>query len=132
MKLPKYRVRTTQAVKKDAITSLFKEALPDDILFTDNYWTCHDGSVFIFFYSSIPEYFFVELQCQFHTSANQVNYGLLPTFINFCAQHGGEVYLLRKSRRLHASPATINSDVFCSRAGKIALHMAKHPKDLKK
>lgn len=132
MKPPKYRVRTTQAVKKDVIASVFKEAFPNNVLFTDNHWLCNDGSVFIFFHSSIPEYFFVELQCQFHASDNQVNYGLLPIFINFCAHHGGEVYLLRKSTRVHASPATINSDVLCSHAGKIALHMAKHPKDFKK
>lgn len=127
---PKYRVCTTIPVLRvDVRVAFTKHLVPcsPELLA----WLCNDGSELIFHPSIDPQRFFVEFRCQFHSEIlNTVNFGLLPTVIQFCRVHGGWIKVIRSGSILPASSG-IYSDVFHSHAYRVAAHFASHPKDRK-
>lgn len=127
---PKYRVCTTIPVRREDVRVAFTNQLvhcsPELLA-----WLCNDGSELIFHPSVDPQRFFVEFRCQFHSDvSNTVNFGLLPTVIQFCRVHGGLIKVIRSGSVLPASGG-IYSDVFHSHACRVAEHLASHPKDQK-
>jgi hypothetical protein len=125
---PKYRVCTTVPVTKVDVLDAFS----NDLLSASaesRAWLCHDGSELIFHPSDDPLRFFVEFRCQFHAEPlKSVNYGLLPSVIQFCQVHGNCIKVIRSGSVVPASGG-IYSDVFHSRASRVVEHLAFHPKD---
>lgn len=127
---PKYRVCTIEPVTQSDVAASFAEHLSDAAL-TSRFWMCEDGTELIFHCSLNPDLYFVEFRCQFHVKPMKtINYGLLPNIIEFCRSHGGRLKILRNGDILPASGG-IYSDVFRSRANRVAEHLSQHPKDNK-
>jgi len=127
---PKYRVCTTVPVLKEDVLHAFSKDLSSSSA-ESHAWQCQDGSELIFHPSVDQLRFFVEFRCQFHAEPSKsVNYGLLPSVIQFCQVHGNWIKVIHSGSVLPASGG-IYSDVFRSLASRVVEHLAFHPKDRK-
>ena len=125
---PKYRVCTTVPVLKEDVRHAFANNLLSSPA-ESRTWPCQDGSELIFHPSVDQPRFFVEFRCQFHAEPlRSVNYGLLPTVIQFCQVHGNWIKVIR-SGSVEPASGGIYSDVFRSLANRVVEHLASHPKD---
>jgi len=100
---PKYRVCTTVPVSKVDVLDAFSNDLLSSLA-ESRAWLCQDGSELIFHPSNDPLRFFVEFRCQFHAEPlKSVNYGLLPSVIQFCQVHGNCIKVIRSGSVVPAS-----------------------------
>lgn len=126
---PRYRIGTTQPVPRDLVCSSFEDVLHAPVERARDLWPCVDGSAIVLKDGGGSGLVYVEFQCQFHAlPGDVVGFGLLGRVIAFCREHGGAIRLIRNNLTV-STPASVHSDVFWSRAYRVARHLAQHPND---
>ena len=125
-----YRLQSVAPISRQAVLKVFSGAICSSTDLEGPVWSCLDGSQLKFAVSSYTDLFFVEFACQFQVVANGgVGFGDLGRFVQLCMEHGGRVKSVRNNSILSASEGAVLSDVFWSKAYRMARHLAEHPRN---
>lgn len=128
----KYKIGTTIAIDRQKVLHFFSPYIDSPVEgATVETYTCREGSLLILLPSGIKENVFV----QFHLNLNadpQNPEGDLEGkiwFMQCCKQYGSEIKNLRSGEILPVSDGAIMSDLFSTKAYRIASHFYNNPKD---
>lgn len=122
----KYKIGTTIAIDRQQVLDFFSPYInrPFEAAPTETY-ICREGSLLVLVPGDTEEKVFVH----FHLNLYAATFEGKIWFMRFCSKHASEIKNLRSGAIMPVSDGAVLSDLFGSRAFRIAQHYIDNPKD---